>query len=135
MGIPLFSSSSADKSFSGLGIAGNFSSSKIKGKAGRVIVVETNTLPNPRPDNYKILRDRAIGNCLIVKIHYLDCKNYEGQKILVFEDCTIHALLKQKLIDPHFSENKKFFSPVARFEPTERGWNHAVRYAEYILKK
>ena len=78
--------------------------------------------PNPDPNNYKIIRAYEYNNKLIVEIKYLDCTNYEGNKILYYEDCTLVKLLKQKSIDPHFSENKKFHSPTARFEPTERGW-------------
>ena len=84
-------------------------------------VVETkSTYPNP--NNYKVIRAYEYNNKLIVEIQYLDCTNYEGRKILFYEDCTLVKLLAQKSIDPHFSENKKFHSPTARFEPTERGW-------------
>lgn len=90
-------------------------------------------LPNPKPDNYKIIRSESVGNCLIIEVQYLDCiKNYEGKKILVFENCTLEQLKKQKLIDPHFCENKKFISPIARFEPTERGWDFALQFAQQI---
>lgn len=82
-------------------------------------------LPNPNPNNYKILQHKKIGNYLIIKINYLDCTNYEGNKILVFENCRLDELLYQKSIDPHFSENKKFKSPIARFKPTEKGWKLA----------
>ena len=78
--------------------------------------------PNPDPNNYKVIRAYEYNNKLIIEIKYLDCTNYEGRKILFYEDCTLVKLLAQKSIDPHFSENKKFFSPTARFEPTERGW-------------
>jgi len=89
-------------------------------------------LPNPKPDNYKILKLQQIGNHLIIKIKYLDCVNYEGVKVLVFENCKLTDLTKQKLIDPHFSENKKFKSPIARFEPTEKGWKLAINLMENL---
>ena len=57
----------------------------------------------------------------MVRINYPDCHNYEGNKILVFLDTTREELEKQKAIDPHFSDNPDFISPVARFEPTVRG--------------
>lgn len=82
-------------------------------------------LPNPNPKNYKILRNEYINKCIIIEIQYGDCENYEGRKILLFENCTLNDLIKQKLIDPHFCENKKVHSPIARFEPTERGWEMA----------
>ena len=80
---------------------------------------------NPDPRNWEILESLQIDNCLIVEVKYPGCKNYEGRKILVYEGLTIEKLKKQKLIDPHFSENKKYYSPIARFEPTNRGWQMA----------
>lgn len=109
------SSSSADK----------FSGSLIKVSDSKIgvnyTVIKSESLPNPSPANYRILRYQECFNFLAIEIQYLDCKNYEGRKILVFE-CKLDDLRNQKLIDPHFSENKGFISPIARFEPTERGW-------------
>ncbi len=89
--------------------------------------------PNPNPRNYKLLRHKTIGKCLIIEVQYPDCSNYEGRKIMVF-NCKLRDLLKQKLIDPHFSDNENFISPIARFEPTEQGWNFALSFAADILK-
>jgi hypothetical protein len=83
--------------------------------------------PNPQPHRYKILKALRVRNYLIVKIKYLDCTNYEGVKILVYQGIRLADLKKQKLIDPHFSENKKYNSPIARFEPTEKGWRLALK--------
>lgn len=91
-------------------------------------------LPNPKPDNYTIMDYVQIGNALVIKIKYHDCTNYEGVKILVYKNTTINDLRKQKYIDPHFCENKKFHSPIARFEPTDNGWNDALDYASTIGK-
>lgn len=85
----------------------------------------------PQPDNYTILRHVRVGSYLVVEIKYLDCTNYEGKKILVFKGITINDLYKQRLIDPHFSDNKEYYSPVARFEPTEEGWNLAKKLIIY----
>lgn len=85
-------------------------------------------LPNPKPDNYQIIRHLERHNKLVIEIQYLDCTNYEGRKILYFENCTLKDLKWQKLIDPHFCENKDFHSPVARFEPTDKGWNMAMSF-------
>lgn len=87
--------------------------------------------PNPDPTNFKILKSKQIGNYLIVKIKYYGCTSYEGRKVLLFEDCSIHKLMGQGLIDPHFSENTRFQSPIARFVPTDRGWKMAGVLAEY----
>lgn len=85
---------------------------------------------NPQPDNWEIEDSLEVSEFLVVKIKYLDCKNYEGMKILVYENMTLLRLIKQKLIDPHFSENKEYASPIARFEPTERGWRWAVNFCK-----
>lgn len=92
-------------------------------------------LPNPNPKNYTIEKHKQCGSSLVVKIKYHDCTNYEGIKILVFKKTDINQLLAQKLIDPHFCENKKFLSPIARFEPTNNGWDDAVWYAFYVNEK
>ena len=77
---------------------------------------------NPDPYNFKVLKHILVDNMLIVEIQYPDCINYEGKKILVFENVKYSDLMKQGSIDPHFSDNKKFKSPIARFSPTEQGW-------------
>ena len=76
----------------------------------------------PDPKNYIIRKHFEQNGFLMILINFPDCINYEGDKILVFSKCTLEDLKKQKVIDPHFSDNKKFFSPMARFEPTHQGW-------------
>jgi hypothetical protein len=88
--------------------------------------VTINPSPNPNPNNYEIIEHLESNGWLLIKIKYPDCKNYEGIKILLFRNVTVMDLLKQKLIDPHFSENKEYKSPFARFEPTEFGWEAAM---------
>lgn len=95
-------------------------------------------LPNPNPKNYSIIESKQIKNFLILKLKYHDCENYEGIKILVFEDMTFTLLeLSGNGIDPHFCENCK--SPIARFEPTKRGWQMArmlvLSLLGYFVKK
>jgi hypothetical protein len=97
-----------------------------------IVVVQN---PNPNPNNYTVQIIYQCGNYLVIKIKYHDSTNYEGDKILVFENCTYDDLEKQKTIDPHFSENKNFHSPIARFEPTERGWDMAVSFVRSVLNK
>lgn len=93
-------------------------------------VSNQNPLPNPDPANYKLLAHEQVGEHVIVKIKYPDCTNYEGVKILVYENFTLFKLLQQGQIDPHFSDNSFLHSPIARFEPTERGWRWAVRFCK-----
>lgn len=90
-------------------------------------------LPNPDPLKWIIRESVAVGKHLVLHINYPDCTNYEGDKILVYRNTTIEQLLIQKTIDPHFSYNKKFISPFARFEPTQYGWECAVELVESIL--
>lgn len=81
--------------------------------------------PNPNPSNFEILQKGfSKSGYLILKVHYPDCTNYEGIKILVYKN---DKILTQETIDPHFSENEKFESPIARFEPTEFGWELAKK--------
>lgn len=94
------------------------------------VVARIGPTGNPNPAKYKIIDTLTFGNMLIVEIHYPDCNNYEGKKILVYEGITASELREQKLIDPHFSENVKFRSPVARFEPTQKGWKMAESFAK-----
>ena len=116
-----------------------FSSSSYDNKpTTQIVTVEvTKPLPNPNPNNYKIIKHEQIGKYLIIEVKYLDCTNYEGYKIMLYE-CTYDDILKQVSIDPHFSNNPEYFSPIARFEPTKRGWEMA-RLISYgminILKK
>ena len=83
--------------------------------------------PSPLKENYEILRTEQIENYLIVLIQYKDVDNYEGKKILLYDNCSIEDLIKQELIDPHFAENKEMYSPIARFEPTNKGWDIAIK--------
>lgn len=128
----MFSSSSSDKKISSS--VGGFGALSYSKGDKRIVVVENN-LPNPNPNNYRILRNLERGGNLLIEIKYLDCKNYEGKKILLYENCTLKKLKKQKAIDPHFCENKNFISPIARYEPTKKGWdmgkfqmNHLISY-------
>lgn len=90
--------------------------------------------PNPKSDNYRIIDHWQFDKYLVIKIKYSDCTNYEGVKVLVFR-ATMKELKKQRLIDPHFSENKDFISPIARFEPTKEGWIDAVNYVKAKINK
>ena len=91
--------------------------------------------PNPDPSNYKILRGWSYDEAyLVIELQYPDCTNYEGRKILVFK-ASLKSLLAQKKIDPHFSENKDFISPIARFEPTDEGWENARMWCHALYMK
>lgn len=91
--------------------------------------------PNPDPSKYTILSYFKNNRYLMISIQYEGCTNYEGKKVLVYRDCTIDQLRTQKLIDPHFSENKKYFSPIARFEPTNFGQEMAVHFIGAMIER
>lgn len=88
---------------------------------------------NPDPTRFVIKKQEVVNEYLIVEIQYLDCTNYEGLKVLLFEKrVTVSDLLKQKVVDPHFSNNPDYISPIARFEPTAKGWNMAKLLCEVL---
>jgi hypothetical protein len=122
MGMPGPVSRSSFEKYPSRSIFSRISSSKIE---------ETYNSPkykgNPDPANYKIINHKQINEYLIVQLNYPNCTNFEGEKILVFKDVTFEQLKKQKLIDPHFSNNENYFHPIARFIPTEDGWHMAEK--------
>lgn len=96
---------------------------------------EIPNLPNPNPDNYTVIKYEHIGKHLVVMIKYHDCTNYEGKKILLYKDTNITKLKGQGSIDPHFTNNSRMISPVARFEPTTYGWDMAIKLAQLMVQK
>ena len=89
-------------------------------------------LGDPDPKNYYISQKIVIGEFLIMKIKYYGCVNYEGQKILVFENVRLSDIESQGWIDPHFSDSKKGIYPMARFEPKYKGWRRAIHFCETL---
>jgi len=86
--------------------------------------------PNPDPQNFRIGRSLDMDPWFIFEVTYPDCTNYEGKKILVYKNTNIIDIIRQKSMDPHFSDNKKFRSPFARFVPTNEGWEAAIKFCE-----
>jgi hypothetical protein len=86
------------------------------------------TNPNPDPSKFNIITWVPVDKYLVVCIEYPNCENYEGKKVLVYEDLTIEQLRRFNTIDPHFSESTKFKSPIARFIPTTTGMDMAVKF-------
>jgi hypothetical protein len=87
---------------------------------------------NPNPHRFEVVRSTAYTLSVVVEVLYPDCSNYEGRKILVFErrqHFTNH--LTRGVLDPHFIEAKD--SPIARFRPTEEGWELANDFAKRLL--
>jgi len=102
----------------------------------RPVIVEARIAEgNPDPWNHRIERSRQVGTWVIVQAEYPDCLNYEGRKIMVYRDATVADLVAQRHLDPHFSCNKRFHSPFARFEPTPEGWEAAETLAGMMSKQ
>lgn len=84
---------------------------------------------NPKSNNFKILKTcnfiRHPESYCVLMINYPNCTNYEGNKILVY-NYPLHIIERLNNIDPHFCEN--CISPIARFEPTEQGWDNAIDF-------
>lgn len=90
-------------------------------------------LGEPRPHRFKVNRMQRVGSAVVVEINYPDCKNYNGNKVLVYDSLDkFWSLVKSGVVDPHFLEQS--YSPEARFLPTEAGWNRAIAFAERELK-
>src|SRR5687767_2968454 len=81
---------------------------------------------NPDPKRFTIVRAAEYDRATIAMVRYHDCTNYEGHKILVFAGRCYSWLHQVKELDPHFEEGGKL---IARFVPTEEGWNAACSFA------
>ena len=92
-------------------------------------------LGNPDPYNFRILKHLPVENYLIVLIRYPDCNNYEGNKVLVYTDVSIGELRLYRSLDPHFSNSKIFKSPIARFTPTNDGWDMATQFCIMMAQR
>lgn len=82
---------------------------------------------NPNPKNFKFIAVEEYNGYLLAKINYPDAKNFEGNKILLYKGVTLITLVNSKELDPHFSDKKGSLSPIARFAPTEDGWNMGLK--------
>lgn len=92
---------------------------------------------NPNPSNFFIRRSVTIGNFLLLLVHYPDCNNYEGNKILVYRNTTLDEIIysNNNTLDPHFSNNTNFKTPIMRFEPSELGWTMAGEVCKYMARE
>ncbi len=85
---------------------------------------QTNPL-NPNPYSFKIKDIIKVNGFFISEINYPNCKNYEGNKILL----TAWDPRGRTFIDPHFTEGNGL---LARFQPTVQGWQLAKILARSI---
>lgn len=85
------------------------------------------------PDTYTpppyIIRKRVeyLGYC-VLKVWYRHATNCNGEKILVYSGQ--YKDIDQSVgLEPHFAERG---GPVARFRPTQDGWNNAFSFVESL---
>jgi hypothetical protein len=93
------------------------------------IFIEKRVNSTPDPVNFKIKKQEIINGYPVLLVNYPGVKNYEGNKILMYPKLFNLDLIKKR-IDPHFFT--KGDSPIARFEPTEYGWEIAVTLAKTL---
>ena len=82
--------------------------------------------PNPNPDRWNLLEKQEYPNGYVLKVHYLDCTNFEGVKVMVFEG----KFKMRSHMDPHFHESSD--APIARFRPDADGWERACKLAKSL---
>lgn len=85
---------------------------------------------NPDPKKFEIVGYVERKPYLLLRVKYGNCTNYEGLKILLFEDTTIKEVEFWSELDPHFTESSKL---IARFVPTVEGWGWAGRFINEVL--
>jgi hypothetical protein len=87
-------------------------------------------LGNPNPLHFKILEHVEIGSFVVLKVKYPECRNYEGTKILVFENVKLKTFKNITYLDPHFCKSGKHPSPIARFRPDKKGWEYSLLFCK-----
>jgi hypothetical protein len=85
---------------------------------------------DPNPLRYKVLLVSHFDNVTLIKVKYLDCKNFEGDKILIYKG--YFRPDPTRPLDPHFSDSEYFVSPIARFEPSKVGMDLAVAFCKML---
>lgn len=104
-------------------------------KAGREVLAQRRRsaekaragVSNPNPRRFDVTRVEGVGCGLVVEVVYPDCTTYEGRKVLVFAHTREIDVRAATVLDPHFTDHAPAGAlvPVARFEPTDRGWQLA----------
>jgi len=94
---------------------------------------EPKQLPKPNPSNFVVGKCETRGDFILMSVKYPDYTNYEGTKLLVHRKSDYEKLSKQTPLNPHFSNNDKPASPIARFVPTNEGWKMARSFAKNYI--
>lgn len=117
-----------------MGLSIGFSRSVYEPSSKPVHITEVKLVkvPNPDPYNFQIKQALQVGKHVVALVVYPDATSYEGKKILVIPRITLKKLHKLDVLDPHFTSKKGAVAPIARFKPTRKGWELAVRIARHI---
>lgn len=73
---------------------------------------------------FEIVKLEQYHNYLAVKVLFPNCPN--GLKIMVYKTPVYNASIAKGELNPHFGRDN---SPIARYEPTNKGWSMAVAEA------
>jgi len=84
---------------------------------------------DPDPAKFRIQDIEQVGVFVVAIVHYPNCTNYGGDKVLVWKNTKVSRIKAMKLIDPHFLETDR--NLIARFRPTTEGWAEAIAYAKF----
>jgi hypothetical protein len=85
-----------------------------------------NKATEPNYKNCTVKNHVTMGKYHIYDIVYHECGSYAGRKIAVYE-CKL-----PDNPDPHFVEDQP--SPIARFEPTDKGWDLALQFVVMLCR-
>lgn len=86
---------------------------------------------DPVPEKFDITSHSQHGKFAVVVVVYPDARNYDGMKIAVYEATWLQLIMASSM-DPHFKEERTALVPLARFEPTTRGWLWANHFARML---
>ena len=82
---------------------------------------------NPNPKKFELIEDWISKNYHLIRVKYIGCTNYEGEKLLLYKTnnySPINITNLENGLDPHFSETG--LSPIARFKPDNLGLEMAL---------
>jgi hypothetical protein len=77
---------------------------------------------------FEVQRELTVGKFRVLRVLFPQCPN--GDKIMVYREQQAPVKPYER-IRPHFNQEG---SPFARFEPTEEGWDAAVRFARTMME-
>ena len=94
---------------------------------------------NPDPKNYRVIDIMQVEGCVIARVVYPNCQDYERNKILVYEKkdhgylrrCNLSRSGLRPPLDPHFCDSKEHPSPIARFQPGLKGLRMALTFCHH----